>query len=118
MCTFIVCLPPDSISKYYTRSTPLLQFLFSRIFSWILSRNSHVIDTKGGQGRQDDDATLSIGVFNIYGFEIFEHNSFKKFYINYVNEKLQHIFIKITLQKEQDEYCEEGIGWVQMYYFN
>eukprot|EP01083_Nonionella_stella_P078527 214974_1 len=50
--------------------------------------------------------------------EIFEHNSFEQFCTNYVNEKLQHIFIKATLQKEQDAYCDEEIGWVQIDYFN
>jgi myosin-1 len=48
---------------------------------------------------------------DIYGFEIFEKNGFEQFCINYVNEKLQQIFIELTLKSEQEEYEKEGIKW-------
>jgi myosin-1 len=35
-----------------------------------------------------------------------------------VNEKLQQIFIDLTLKTEQEEYQDEGIKWENVAYFN
>ena len=56
-----------------------------------------------------DARDLNIGILDIYGFEIFNNNGFEQFCINYVNEKLQQIFIELTLKQEQEEYSAEGI---------
>ncbi|MCP9263225.1 Unconventional myosin-Ie [Dirofilaria immitis] len=61
---------------------------------------------------------LSIGILDIYGFEIFDNNGFEQFCINFVNEKLQQIFIELTLKAEQEEYVSEGIKWTPIDYFN
>jgi myosin-1 len=44
---------------------------------------------------------MNIGILDIYGFEVFSKNGFEQFCINYVNEKLQQIFIELTLKAEQ-----------------
>ena len=36
-----------------------------------------------------------------------QNNGFEQFIINYCNEKLQQIFIELTLREEQDEYVRE-----------
>ncbi|NXW67343.1 MYO1B protein, partial [Hirundo rustica] len=47
-----------------------------------------------------------------------QDNSFEQFIINYCNEKLQQIFIELTLKEEQEEYIREGIEWTHIEYFN
>lgn len=42
-----------------------------------------------------------------YLFLFLKTNSFEQFIINYCNEKLQQIFIELTLQSEQEEYVRE-----------
>jgi hypothetical protein len=44
--------------------------------------------------------------------------SFEQFCINFCNEKLQQLFIELTLKSEQEEYQREGIEWEHVEYFN
>ncbi|KPA82148.1 putative myosin IB heavy chain [Leptomonas pyrrhocoris] len=66
----------------------------------------------------DASHALMLGVLDIYGFEIFAKNGFEQFCINYVNEKLQQIFIELTLRVEQEEYVRENIPWEAIKYFD
>uniref|UniRef100_A0A8C4QBG6 Myosin IB n=1 Tax=Eptatretus burgeri TaxID=7764 RepID=A0A8C4QBG6_EPTBU len=48
----------------------------------------------------------------------FQENSFEQFIINYCNEKLQQVFIQLTLKEEQEEYVREAVKWIHIDYFN
>lgn len=56
--------------------------------------------------------------FSINGNLPFYHFSFEQFCINFCNEKLQQLFIQLTLKSEQEEYLREGIAWENIEYFN
>ncbi|XP_045911039.1 unconventional myosin-Ib isoform X2 [Micropterus dolomieu] len=96
---------------YYARDA-LAKNLYSRLFSWLVTRINESIKA------QTKSRHKVMGVLDIYGFEIFEDNSFEQFIINYCNEKLQQIFIELTLREEQEEYVREGIEWTNIEYFN
>uniref|UniRef100_A0A672ZSP6 Unconventional myosin-Ib n=1 Tax=Sphaeramia orbicularis TaxID=375764 RepID=A0A672ZSP6_9TELE len=96
---------------YYARDA-LAKNLYSRLFSWLVTRINESIKA------QTKTRHKVMGVLDIYGFEIFEDNSFEQFIINYCNEKLQQIFIELTLREEQEEYVREGIEWTNIEYFN
>ncbi|XP_042583561.1 unconventional myosin-Ie isoform X2 [Cyprinus carpio] len=94
------CFTRDALSKA----------LHSRVFDYLVeSINKAMVK---------DHQELNIGVLDIYGFEIFQKNGFEQFCINFVNEKLQQIFIELTLKAEQEEYVQEGIRWTPIEYFN
>ena len=85
--------------------------LYNNLFDWIVVRVNASLKARGVPAH-------SIGILDIYGFEIFEKNSFEQLCINYVNEKLQQIFIQLTLKTEQEEYAREQITWTPINYFD
>ncbi|XP_045404091.1 unconventional myosin-If isoform X2 [Lemur catta] len=93
----------------YTRDA-LAKGLYARLFDFLVEAINRAM--------QKPQEEYSIGVLDIYGFEIFQKNGFEQFCINFVNEKLQQIFIELTLKAEQEEYIQEGIRWTPIQYFN
>ncbi|XP_036597218.1 unconventional myosin-If isoform X1 [Trichosurus vulpecula] len=93
----------------YTRDA-LAKGLYARLFDFLVEAINRAM--------QKPQQEYSIGVLDIYGFEIFQRNGFEQFCINFVNEKLQQIFIELTLKAEQEEYVQEGIKWSPIQYFN
>ncbi|CAL8299038.1 unnamed protein product [Lota lota] len=91
--------------------------LYERLFGWIVGRINSVIEVKDYNPMLHGKNTV-IGVLDIYGFEIFDNNSFEQFCINYCNEKLQQLFIELILRQEQEEYEREGVAWQHIEYFN
>eukprot|EP00122_Pirum_gemmata_P005842 Pgem_evm1s5333 len=85
------------------------------MFTWLVSRLNDSLSFHKGEyhGRRQ-----LLGVLDIYGFEVFEQNSFEQMCINYCNEKLQQLFIQLTLRSEQEEYNKEGIEWTPIEYFD
>lgn len=128
-------MPLNFVQATATRDA-LAKALYDRLFEWIVARVNAVLQQRGA-------SKYTVGVLDIYGFEIFEvrntaytsgfsyvkkvfidnidllmriwilqKNSFEQLCINYVNEKLQQIFIELTLKAEQEEYVREQIKWV------
>jgi myosin-1 len=102
---------PANVAQATATRDALAMAIYYNLFDWIVGRINQSL-------RARQASANSIGILDIYGFEIFEKNSFEQLCINYVNEKLQQIFIQLTLKAEQEEYAREQIKWTPIKYFD
>ncbi|GBG34514.1 Myosin-1 [Hondaea fermentalgiana] len=65
---------------------------------------------------EGDETNRTIGILDIYGFEVFEQNSFEQLLINFTNEALQQQFNHTTFTEEEKVYESEGIDFQHVEY--
>ncbi|XP_054715568.1 unconventional myosin-Id-like [Uloborus diversus] len=123
LCQRVIAARGEVMEKVHTVSEAVYgrdafaKAIYERLFSFIVGRINDAIEVESnGHGMKKNNTVM--GVLDIYGFEIFELNSFEQFCINYCNEKLQQLFIELVLKQEQEEYRREGITWHDVDYFN
>uniref|UniRef100_A0A668AWQ0 Myosin Ic, paralog a n=1 Tax=Myripristis murdjan TaxID=586833 RepID=A0A668AWQ0_9TELE len=95
----------------------LAKAVYGRTFTWLVEKINQSLALKDEVYNSSKGSSV-IGLLDIYGFEVLQHNSFEQFCINYCNEKLQQLFIELTLRSEQEEYETEGIAWETVQYFD
>ncbi|KYN41072.1 Myosin-IB [Trachymyrmex septentrionalis] len=108
----VVVSPLNRELAIYARDA-LAKAVYDRLFTWLVTRLNKSLQPQINPRRK-----MVMGILDIYGFEIFQKNSFEQFCINFCNEKLQQLFIQLTLKSEQEEYLREGITWENIDYFN
>ena len=64
--------------------------LYERIFNSLVVKLNETI-----KSNQEEEKEQSIGLLDIYGFEVFDRNGFEQLMINYTNEKLIKNIISI-----------------------
>ncbi|OWZ10411.1 Myosin [Phytophthora megakarya] len=99
---------PLNVSQAEGARTALGVALYSHMFSWLIHRVN--MSTSAPHA----DVAHKICILDIFGFEIFEKNSFEQLCINYANEKLQQKFTQDVFKSIQQEYEDEGIPWTRI----
>jgi len=89
----------------------LAKFVYEKLFDWLVEKVNQVVAPQ-------DATKYSIGILDIFGFEIFELNSFEQLCINFTNEKLQQFFNFHTFKQEEKCYKEEGIKYTKVPYID
>lgn len=80
----------------------LAKFIYGSLFDWLVKKINIAMGDKFSRGK-------SVGLLDIFGFEIFEHNSFEQLCINFTNEMLQQHFNQQTFKLEEQVYKQEKI---------
>jgi len=97
---------PQPPAKAVFNRDALAKGIYDRLFQWLIRRINAAV-------KRPEDAKITIGLLDLYGFEIYEKpeiNSLDQLNINYVNEKLQEQLQK-WLINEQNEYVNEDVPW-------
>uniref|UniRef100_A0A8C4IMM1 Myosin-Ic n=1 Tax=Dicentrarchus labrax TaxID=13489 RepID=A0A8C4IMM1_DICLA len=112
-------ISPLNFEQAVSARDALAKAVYGRTFTWLVEKINQSLALKVHIMLWGSCSGSSvIGLLDIYGFEVLQHNSFEQFCINYCNEKLQQLFIELTLRSEQEEYETEGIAWETVQYFD
>jgi hypothetical protein len=99
---------PLKVPQAMAARDALAKVCYGLLFGWLIRMINKALDRANDSGGSTRGHT-SIGVLDIFGFEIFEVNSFEQLCINYCNEKLQFYFNNHIFVVEQEQYIKEGV---------
>eukprot|EP01138_Halocafeteria_seosinensis_P010819 gb/GECG01011049.1/.p1 GENE.gb/GECG01011049.1/~~gb/GECG01011049.1/.p1 ORF type:complete len:633 (+),score=86.46 gb/GECG01011049.1/:1-1899(+) len=108
LTTQFIQVSGETVKKYQTSRRAnnsrdaVAKHLYDRLFSWLVAVVNKAL-------KSDEWDNHFIGILDIFGFEIFDVNSFEQLCINFANEKLQSLFNHHIFTMEQELYHEEGI---------
>ena len=102
---------PLSAAQATSARDALSKFIYEKMFDWLVKKVNVVVAPQKA-------TRLSIGILDIFGFEIFQVNSYEQLCINFTNEKLQQFFNFHTFKQEEECYRAEGIDFVKVPYID
>jgi myosin heavy subunit len=94
---------PESV-KHFCNS--MAKELYAKLFNWLFRRLNSGIK---GTSLPLNPKHRSIGLLDIYGFEIDEINTLDQLFINYTNEQLQNIYISHVFKNECLLFEQQGL---------
>ncbi|KAK6590362.1 myosin-related [Cryptosporidium xiaoi] len=119
----IIRMPVSLEVAFQTRDS-MAKAIYSKLFDWLVFKinksmtngliNNNISNGSYSMSDKREFSGKSIGLLDIYGFEVFDINSFEQFCINFSNEKLQQQFNHQMFQEEQQVYEGEGIDWTRI----
>lgn len=108
----LITIPLKADAAEETRDA-LAKELYTGVFHWLVDRINETISFSGGKSTSGTSGSpgnvRTLGVLDIFGFEIFETNSLEQCCINLANEKLHQQFIHDVFRMERAYYEREGV---------
>jgi myosin V len=100
---------PQTAAVAATTRDGLAKFIYAKLFDYLVDRINQSLGESSGR---------SIGILDIFGFEIFEVNSLEQLCINYTNESLQLQFNNKIFRDEEEEYTRQAIPYTRVNYID
>ena len=100
-----VVIKTMNVLKAYDARDALAKAVYNKLFDWLVKKVNESLYV--GDSCKSDSF---IGLLDIFGFEIFQENSFEQLCINFCNEKLQMLFNEHVFTLEAEIYQREGIN--------
>lgn len=100
--TFVIPIPPEAAVG---QRDALAKYIYERVFNFVVDAVNAALGRTGLAPQE----RRSIAVLDIFGFEIFDINSFEQLCINYCNERLQTFFNEHFFRAEAALYESEGL---------
>ena len=103
---------PVNVSGAAEGRDALAKSMYNSLFDWLVQRVNRAVSppvNKDHRRTNTHHGSSLLGVLDIFGFEIFETNSFEQLCINYCNERLQQQFNVTTFEEETKLYEYEGV---------
>lgn len=85
--------------------------IYEKIFNFLVSKLNEKIEIEkiDFEGVASRESRKSIGLLDIFGFEVLLINSLEQFFINFANEKLQQLYVSYIFKEEKNEFLKEGL---------
>ena len=105
---------PQSTESCVHARDALSKVIYEKLFAWLVGCINECLQASDALAGISDAEKKKIeahfiGVLDIFGFEVFENNSFEQLCINYANESLQQQFINQMLHAMMAQYEKEGV---------
>ena len=102
-----VTVLPRKVGEAEGARDSLAKAAYGNLFDYLVDRVNESFGEASGR---------LIGILDIFGFELFETNSFEQLCINFTNEKLQEMFNADTFEEEQELYQMERIDYEKIHF--
>ncbi|GBG31099.1 Cytosolic Fe-S cluster assembly factor NARFL [Hondaea fermentalgiana] len=100
-----VLLHPLTAAEAMASRDGLAKALYTALFDFVVS----TVNLRINAGNAEKQVAASIGLLDVFGFEMAQRNSFEQLCMNYANEKLQHKFEKHLVAMERAFLEDEGL---------
>lgn len=79
--------------------------IYESLFQWLIEELNRRLNVNG----TGEEKVRQMKLLDIYGFEVFEHNSFEQLCVNYTNEKIHQIYLEQVFIHEKNTLKKEGL---------